>query len=178
MSSELNWAHSFPLQVLSFNFGASKRTWNPPTSFVGAAVQVAPRKQKWTACWQLAEILHYPLSAPNKNRAHKVLCSCFGAGKRTWTSTELPRLEPESSASANSAMPAYGVAPNTRCNVGARNGTWTRTVWTTRPSNVRVCQFRHSRKSRLIGATGILYTFFWKSQELFQKKQIIFQTIG
>ena len=35
----------------------------------------------------------------------------------------------------------------TRCFCfGARNGTWTRTVWTTRPSNVRVCQFRHSRK--------------------------------
>ena len=31
-----------------------------------------------------------------------------GAGKRTWTSTKLPPLEPESSASANSAMPAYG----------------------------------------------------------------------
>ena len=32
----------------------------------------------------------------------------FGADKRTWTSTELPRLEPESSASANSAISAYG----------------------------------------------------------------------
>ena len=31
------------------------------------------------------------------------------------------------------------------CFFGAENGTWTRTVWTTRPSNVRVCQFRHSR---------------------------------
>ena len=38
---------------------------------------------------------------------------------------------------------------------GARNGTWTRTVWTTRPSNVRVCQFRHSRV--LIFSTRILY---------------------
>ena len=33
----------------------------------------------------------------------------FGAGKRTWTSTKLPPLEPESSASANSAIPAYEV---------------------------------------------------------------------
>ena len=30
----------------------------------------------------------------------------FGAGKRTWTFTKLPPLEPESSASANSAIPA------------------------------------------------------------------------
>ena len=35
------------------------------------------------------------------------------------------------------------------CFFGARDGTWTRTVWTTRPSNVRVCQFRHSRISAL-----------------------------
>ena len=31
-----------------------------------------------------------------------------GADNRTWTCTELPRLEPESSASANSAISAYG----------------------------------------------------------------------
>ena len=34
--------------------------------------------------------------------------------------------------------------------LGAGNGTWTRTVWTTRPSNVRVCQFRHSCSRFLI----------------------------
>ena len=124
-----------------------------------------------------------------------------GAGKRTWTSTELPRLEPESSASANSAIPAnvcsllisqrrninekttknlnednhylhfhpnnflyfqlhksveYRTEKNTESirNLGigingARNGTWTRMVFTTRPSNVRVCQFRHSRISEI-----------------------------
>ena len=33
----------------------------------------------------------------------------FGAGKSTWTFTEEPRLEPESSASANSAISAYEV---------------------------------------------------------------------
>ena len=35
-----------------------------------------------------------------------------GAGKRTWTSTKLPPLEPESSASANSAIPAYWIFPS------------------------------------------------------------------
>ena len=33
-----------------------------------------------------------------------------GAGKRTWTFTKLPPLEPESSASANSAIPANGMS--------------------------------------------------------------------
>ena len=64
-----------------------------------------------------------------------VMNTRYGAGKRTWTSTELPRLEPESSASANSAIPA-----------GASDGTWTRTSFDTRPSNVPVCQFQHTRK--------------------------------
>ena len=41
--------------------------------------------------------------------------SLFGADKRTRTSTELPRLEPESNASANSAISAYSVVFLRRC---------------------------------------------------------------
>ena len=52
-----------------------------------------------------------PLPHKQKNKGitqGDALIFC-GAGKRTWTSTKLPPLEPESSASANSAMPAYGL---------------------------------------------------------------------
>ena len=55
---------------------------------------------------------------------------------------------------------------NTR--YGARNGTWTRTVWTTRPSNVRVCQFRHSRITPGCCPTAwILYQFLHSLSTLF-----------
>ena len=45
-----------------------------------------------------------------KNCRHKSTVLNHGADKRTWTSTELPRLEPESSASANSAISACHTA--------------------------------------------------------------------
>ena len=90
------------------------------------------------------KILRNQLLTPKK-KGELLLSFFFGAGKRTWTFTKLPPLEPESSASANSAIPAYLVQGSHLVPFGARNGTWTRTVWTTRPSNVRVCQFRHSR---------------------------------
>ena len=41
-----------------------------------------------------------------KNRSQS---GFFGAGSRTWTCMREPSLEPESSASANSAIPAYWV---------------------------------------------------------------------
>ena len=56
---------------------------------------------------------------------------------------------------------------------GAGNGTWTRTVWTTRPSNVRVCQFRHSRVCVLHATYYIIHDFF-KMSSLFSKKMKIF----
>ena len=52
----------------------------------------------------------------------------------------------------------------------ARNGTWTRTVWTTRPSNVRVCQFRHSRVSRTIVRNVYIILLFFKMSIAFSKK--------
>ena len=116
----------------------------------------------------------------------------LGAGKRTWTSTKLPPLEPESSASANSAIPAYWIFPlellrwqkngtsflqnpggylTQTVSAGARNGTWTRMVFTTRPSNVRVCQFRHSRIYEI--SAYLLYHIFWNCQHVFLKKWIL-----
>ena len=56
---------------------------------------------------------------------------------------------------------------------GAGNGTWTRTVWTTRPSNVRVCQFRHSRVCVLHATYYIIHDFL-KMSSLFSKKMKIF----
>ena len=44
------------------------------------------------------------------------------ADKRTWTSTELPRLEPESNASANSAISAYSVGTDITFSVRFRYG--------------------------------------------------------
>ena len=54
----------------------------------------------------------FPKNTKNPNPSpigKKFGFSLFGADKRTWTSTELPRLEPESNASANSAISAYSV---------------------------------------------------------------------
>ena len=55
------------------------------------------------------------------------------------------------------------------CFFGAGNGTWTRTVWTTRPSNVRVCQFRHSRICCLTWQRRYYTTDHAKCQEVFWK---------
>ena len=64
----------------------------------------------------------YPHSrAFPKGRTQKKNDSLFwklsfeSADKRTWTSTELPRLEPESNASANSAISAYFVFVREPC---------------------------------------------------------------
>ena len=55
---------------------------------------------------------YFPKKTKNPNPSpigKKFRFCCCGADKRTWTSTELPRLEPESNASANSAISAYSV---------------------------------------------------------------------
>ena len=53
------------------------------------------------------EFARLHINAKKAKQALKWCLLCFfGAGKRTWTSTKLPPLEPESSASANSAIPA------------------------------------------------------------------------
>ena len=57
---------------------------------------------------QMLNFLYLFFRVKTKKTAIKSCLSC-GADKRTWTSTELPRLEPESNASANSAISAYSV---------------------------------------------------------------------
>ena len=48
---------------------------------------------------------------------------------------------------------------------------------TTRPSNVRVCQFRHSRVRRLASTFDIILRFFWKVNTFFQNFLIYFYFI-
>ena len=95
-------------------FGRGVRTWSrrdtaKPSSWF--RLRYAP--QSVAALTPHRGVIHYrshssPLfKSAQKKQVGDCLPAFFGAGKRTWTFTEEPRLEPESSASANSAIPAY-----------------------------------------------------------------------
>ena len=88
-------------------FGAGKRTWSLPTSIRWIDAKESPAAILSHKSWTIL----IPHKKAGDTFRYLLL---FGAGKRTWTFMKEPSLEPESSASTNSAIPA-----------GARNGTWT-----------------------------------------------------
>ena len=57
-------------------------------------------------CEQNMRVKNHQLYQTNRKGIRIAYPFSIGAGKRTWTFTKLPPLEPESSASANSAIPA------------------------------------------------------------------------
>ena len=71
----------------------------------------------------------------------KDFSTILGADGGTWTPTSLRTLAPEASASAIPPHPHIWLLKEG----GASDGTWTRTSIDTRPSNVPVYQFQHTR---------------------------------
>ena len=72
-------------------FGAGKRTWNPRSARGKMLQRSADEK---LACI-LQRFCTTPYPHQNRKGATALLLFCFDTGKRTWTSTELPRLEPD-----------------------------------------------------------------------------------
>ena len=94
-------------------------------------------------CFKKRNPFYNPLcQACTKNKKSEPFGSdFFGADGGTWTHTPLRALAPEASASA--------IPPHLHIlfvkKLGASDGTWTHTSWNTRPSNVPVYQFQHTR---------------------------------
>ena len=110
----------------------------------------------------------------------KDFSTILGADGGTWTPTSLRTLAPEASASAIPPHP-HAVFTSALKGNGASDGTWTRTSFDTRPSNVPVYQFQHTRISNCqrvasLSATRIIIsassafvnTIFRFSQKIFE----------
>ena len=110
-----------------------------------------PHERVWTAC---LKPLGYPAMAPRvglEPTTYRLTAGCstielsrivFGGEGGIWT---LAAVTHTNGLANRPLQPLEYFSIVTYCFNGAEDGTWTRTVLPTRPSSVRVCQFRHSR---------------------------------